>query len=75
MPNIRSSTMVAHAKGAWSANPANRELWDLSKRELIEVVLHLAAVGDKDSYTALADGTAANLAMQEYRVLKLNGLV
>lgn len=70
-----TSENKARKLGAWSAKPEHRDLWALSKRELIEIALSLAAQG-LDSYeTALASGQAADRVRDERRHLRAARLI
>lgn len=76
------SIQKASEKGAVAGNPtfvaSNVDLWDLSKRELIEAALHLAALAT-DSYdeAILMNGGrgAADRLREEIAALRQNGLI
>ena len=70
------SEKKASALGAWSARPENRRLWSFSKRELVEMVLHLAAVNTASGAdAALSDGTALARVEAERTALRRAGLI
>lgn len=84
MPSAHTwkSIQKATEKGATAGNPvfvaSNVDLWDLSKRELIEAALHLAALAT-DSYdeAILMNGAkgAADRLREEVATLRQNGLL
>ena len=71
--------LVAQSKGA--AAGRDRSDWEIlvkfSKRELIEALLHLAALcSESEGYDdALENGGAAKRAIEEIEILRRNGLV
>lgn len=66
----------ARELGAWSATPPAAPLWALSKRELIEIALHQAALLHQGGYdTALENGEAARSVLTERRALGKAGLI
>lgn len=70
----KSHNLAASKGAAFGALPPAdaKTLGELSKRELIEIALHLSAVnqGVEASNQAALDGV-----MIEYRILKQNGLI
>ena len=74
--HIWKSIDVARRKGAWSGNDNARPLWELSKRELVEAVLHLAACRADPGYdAALESGEAVTEAMTEITNLRAAGMI
>ena len=69
------SRLTAQRKGAWAARANANPLWDLSKRELIEVALHLAAQNSGAYDDALESGQATKLVLDERKALKRAGLI
>lgn len=70
-----NSMKVAREKGGFAGSPENAELWELPKRELIEALLHLAALCT-ESYDVALNGTGAlNRAKEELAALRLNGII
>jgi hypothetical protein len=65
---------IAASKGGAAGQSQHEPLWELSKRELVEIALHLAtvAVGDEG---ALTDGRAHARIREELQALKANGIV
>lgn len=73
--HIHKARSVAASKGAASAT-ATLELWDLSKREIIEVALHLAALSTESYDEAMQDGDKGEGRFwEEYLALKNNRLI
>ena len=66
---------LAASKGAWSSTPAARPLWKLSKRELVEIALHFAALATESYDDSLQNGDAAARAMAERDALKRAGIL
>ena len=66
---------LAASKGAFSSTPAALPLWNLSKRELVEIVLHLAALCTDNYDDSLENGAAADRAMEERDALHAAGLL
>lgn len=62
IPSVHACRSIAKAQslGAAGGRPEAALLWTLSKRELIEVALHLAAQTTAEPDVALAGGRAAN---------------
>lgn len=73
--HIDKAISVARAKGGHAGHDDNRDLWDLSKRELIEIALHLAAASTGEYETALADGRARQRVIDEHDRLRASGIV
>jgi hypothetical protein len=69
-----NSMEVARKKGGFAGAAENASLWDLSKRELVEISLRLAsvAVGDESS---LEDGRALARVSEERDALKASGVL
>lgn len=66
---------IASEKRAFAGNADAASLWALSKRELIEAALHLAALCT-DSYDgALEDGAAAERVHEELDALDAAGML
>ncbi len=59
--SIHVSKAIGKARelGAHAARPENQWLWGLSKRELVEIVLHLAAVSCDVGYDEAIKSDAA----------------
>lgn len=66
---------VARSKGAAAGNPANADLFQMSKRELVEIALHLAALCFESYDDALANGSARLRIIEERGALHDNGLI
>lgn len=64
-----ASEKVAKKLGAWGGQPNARYLWTLSKRELIEIALHLAAQTSGVCDDALENGDAVRLVLAEREAL------
>jgi hypothetical protein len=61
---------------AWGSTPSATPLWGLSKRELVEIALHQAALLNHHGYDqALENGEAARSVMIEHRALRKAGLL
>ena len=60
-----SSKIKARKLNAWSAQPDADYIWTYSKRELVEIALHLAAQLAESYDTALETGDAARRVMRE----------
>ena len=75
-PRARGFARARHQL-AWTTHAANRPIWDLSKRELAEISLHLASrlSGEDDADTALKNGAAYAVVREEARALKRAGLI
>ena len=73
--HTEKSRITARTKGAWAGQDRNRDLWDLSKRELIEVTLHLAACLTGEYDNALKTDMARRRVVQEHESLRANGLI
>jgi hypothetical protein len=66
----------AKSLGAWAGNPENRWLWTRSKRELVEMVFHLAALSSGDGADhGLSSGAALARAKEEHAALKARGMI
>jgi len=67
----------ARQLGAWSMTSPAAPLWDLSKRELIEIALHLASLltDEDDADEALRNGAAAQRVLDERYALKRAKLI
>jgi hypothetical protein len=73
--HIQRAIEVAQGKGAYAGESVNRKIWDLSKRELVEIALHLAA-SSTDSYDeALGGAGACERVFAEHKSLKDNGIL
>ena len=73
--HIHRARSVAESKGAASAQ-VSIKLWDLSKREIIEVALHLAALSTDSYDEAMQDGDKGEGRFwEEYAALKSNRLI
>jgi len=70
-----NSEKKARRLNAWSTHPAYRDLWGLSKRELIEIALHLAGATTDSCEEALESGEAGDIVRAERRNLRAAGLV
>jgi hypothetical protein len=74
MPSIHAwkAIEVARRQGGFAGQDCARPFWEMSKRELIEILLRLGSlnVGLCDD----ADAGAA-LAMEEHRALKTAGII
>lgn len=70
-----SSKMKARQFGAWSTHPAYCDLWRFSKRELIEIALHLAGATADSCEEALESGEAGDIIREERRNLRAAGLI
>lgn len=74
--HVEKSKQLARSKGAAAGDEGNAPLWDLSKRELVEMVLHLAALCTGESIDSAIDSAGAyTRAMEEHRALVANGLL
>lgn len=71
----RASRRVAYERGAASSRAENREIWDLSKRELVEIALHLAAQTTGEYDSAIAGRAAWLRVLEERNILQSNGLI
>lgn len=47
--HTQKARAAANARGGLSGHEAARPLWDLSKRELVEIALRLGGARDRDS--------------------------
>jgi len=65
----------ARTRGAAASAPANFILWSLSKRELVEIALYLAAALTGNYETSLDDGSAKTRVIDELNALRSNGLL
>lgn len=73
---VLSSEMKAKQLGAWSRKGGYATLWTYSKRELIEVAIHLAARLDPESYEeSLESQRALGVVLDEVRNLKRQRLI
>ena len=74
MPSVHTwkSIELAESKGAWAGTPIAQPLWDLSKRELLEAALHLAAQVDGSPDNPIL---GAHRLFQEVATLRQNGLI
>lgn len=73
MPSIHvwKSIEKAADNGGYAGSESALPLWDMSKRELVEIAIRLGAlVADDDSPEA-----GAKTALGEYSALKSNGIV
>lgn len=81
MGSLHSDRAFAKARRQGAAAAASRETWDylmsLSKRELAEVAMHLAAVCTDSYEGALADGGrgAVERIREEVEALKANKII
>ena len=64
------SERKARELGAWGAAPQYSDLWAYSKRELVEIALHLAARTTGSADEALESGEAGNVVRQEREALR-----
>lgn len=70
--HIMRSQEKARLKGAFAGNEGNACLWDLSKRELIEIALRMGAIlcETTDSYEDALEGDGAReRVLDEHRKL------
>lgn len=70
-----NSEKKARQLNAWSTHPAYRDLWGISKRELIEIALHLAGATANSCEEALESGEAGDIIREERRNLRAAGLI
>ena len=69
--HVEKAVAVARGRGAWAGEACARDLWNLSKRELVEIGLRLA-----DQTVGLAGPeAAADRCREELAVLKGQGIV
>lgn len=61
------SKRIARERGGMAGNPAVADLWDLSKRELVELTLRLTMREDAQE--------AADAVRDELTALRVNGIV
>lgn len=68
---------VALSKGAYAPQDPDHwlQLMACSKRELAEVIIHLASLATGEYDDALADGRGFQRFREEYDTLKANGLI
>ena len=69
--HVDRAVKVARDRGAWAGQECARDLWDLSKRELVEIGLRLA---DQTMGGAGLE-TAVGRCREELRVLRDQGIV
>jgi hypothetical protein len=67
--------ILAAQKGGAAGRDQNTWLWDLPKRELIEALLHLAAMCTDSYDDALAGDGATVRVREELTALKANGII
>ncbi len=65
----------AQKLGAASGSEHATPLWDMPKRELIEIALHLGAVCTGNYDDAIRSDAAATRVLEERETLKSNGLI
>jgi hypothetical protein len=63
---------IAKARGGIAGNPANADLWNLNKRELVEVALRFGAQisGTPDTFEG-----ARQAVLDELAALRSNGII
>lgn len=66
---------TARRRGGFAGNDRNAHLWDFSKRELVEIALHLAASLTGTYDESLETGLAERRLMEEYDALRANGII
>jgi hypothetical protein len=64
---------IARNRGGYAGDPTHAELWELPKRELVELVLRLAALAEGDE-ASLEDGRALECVNREREALKAAGV-
>ncbi len=69
--HVERAVASARRRGAWAGEACARDLWNLSKRELVEIGLRLAGqtLGGEDPEAA------ADRCREELTVLKQQGIV
>lgn len=74
MPSLHAwkSIEKARAAGGFAGEHAALPLWDMSKRELVEIAIRLGAQVAGECDTA---GAGIIVAMQEHEALRLNGII
>ena len=73
--HTEKSIALSRERGGAAGQRQNRDLWEMPKRELIEIALHLAAICT-DSYDDSLDGDgAANRIYEEREALRVNGII
>ena len=70
-----SSELKAKDLGAWSSKGNYRRLWGYSKRELIELAIHLAAQTTDSYELALETEQALRIVLEEVVALRKNKLI
>ena len=70
--SIHKNRAILKAKemGGYAGDPECRDLWDLSKRELVEVALRLGERMNADSIQAAAEEVRG-----EIELLRMNGVI
>jgi hypothetical protein len=74
MPSIHAWKSIEKARdaGGFAGEEGALPLWDMSKRELIEIALRLGAMAAGESDSA---EHGIQVALNEYEALRLNGII
>lgn len=75
--HVAKAQNLSLSKGGHAGKPDNWNLWNFSKRELVEIALHLASVcADCDGSEEALEGTAAHRrVLEEHAALKAAGII
>lgn len=73
--HTNKSREIARGRGGAAASEEAYQLWSLPRREMVEIMLHLAAMCTDSYDDALTNGGAVERVLEERRVLYSNGLL